>query len=309
MTELPFSKRSRTGKDELALAWLQGQSEFDTQTLAAIKRYAARVKDRLLVNIPNDNGDALIKLLSCGTTDPVKLEEYIRYCNDGYHGNMLAILLDHKSKTVTPQKAEELADKELGIREKDAVDWRTNYRWEQGSSGVTVTRYMGIDEYVRIPQMIDGLPVIRIGKNAFKGNQRLRSIQIPETVQTIMDSAFENCKNLMQIDLPASLKVLGKRAFYNCSSLSCPTILPEGLELIKVNAFSGCSFGELHIPKSVRKMENCMGEYYGHIYFHGTDTRFYVPDLSAMIVHAPMNSYAAKFRDSGVYEAFFLLAD
>ena len=157
--------------------------------------------------------------------------------------------------------------------------------------------------------MIDGLPVIRIGKNAFKGNQRLRSIQIPETVQAIMDSAFENCKNLMQIDLPASLKVLGKRAFYNCSSLSCPTILPEGLELIKVNAFSGCSFGELHIPKSVRKMENCMGEYYGHIYFHGTDTRFYVPDLSAMIVHAPMNSYAAKFQDSSVYEAFFLLAD
>ena len=98
---------------------------------------------------------------------------------------------------------------------------------------------------VVIPSVINKHPVVAIGSSAFKNNQDITKITIPESVTTIKDSAFyglsylsevtfaENCKletieanafavttgagttdRMNSIELPASIKSIGDKAFY-----------------------------------------------------------------------------------------------
>ena len=53
------------------------------------------------------------------------------------------------------------------------------------NKGATVTGYLGTDEKIRIPQMLGGTLVVAIGKEAFKGNQYLTEVDMPDTVTKI----------------------------------------------------------------------------------------------------------------------------
>lgn len=108
-------------------------------------------------------------------------------------------------------------------------------------------------------------------------SDRLKSVELPQSVETISESAFEDCKNLetivlpdtirvigdsafsqnysLKIDkLPDSLKVIGKFAFHDCESIEYLTI-PYGVESIGSNAFDHCtSLINLEIPDSVTSL-------------------------------------------------------
>ncbi|WP_239255859.1 MucBP domain-containing protein [Listeria ilorinensis] len=64
---------------------------------------------------------------------------------------------------------------------------------------------------VVIPDTIDGLPVTKIGSNAFY-DKRLTSVVIPDTVTTIEDAAFE-INSLTEVNLPPNLAYIGNFAF------------------------------------------------------------------------------------------------
>ena len=61
--------------------------------------------------------------------------------------------------------------------------------------------------------------VKRIGRCAFFGCYRLRSVKFNEGLSVIDRSAFANCTGLKEVFIPKSVKTLGEWAFANCTEL------------------------------------------------------------------------------------------
>ena len=118
-------------------------------------------------------------------------------------------------------------------------------------TAITITKYKGKDPLVVIPATMQGLPVKRIGWEAFKGNSNLVAVVIPEGV-TYVDG-FSSCKNLSVAVLPSTLVAIDGAAFRFCSSLTSIN-LPEGLMYIGGSAFKGTGLTSVSLPKSLRLM-------------------------------------------------------
>lgn len=105
-----------------------------------------------------------------------------------------------------------------------------------------------------IPDRIEGIPVARIGKEAFKGSP-LTSVSLPNTLYNIGEGAFASCEDLVRIDLPISLKIVERDAFNSCVSLK-EIILPDGTTHLGAGAFYNCKLLEsVLVPESVRMIE------------------------------------------------------
>lgn len=107
------------------------------------------------------------------------------------------------------------------------------WKYEEQEDGVIITRYIGLDEEVVVPEEISGKPVVRIGEGAFspdrcKGHRYtranealmlLRKVTLPKTITTIECEMFKGCCNLEDVDIPKSIKEIGHFVFTNCSML------------------------------------------------------------------------------------------
>lgn len=71
---------------------------------------------------------------------------------------------------------------------------------------------------IHIPSQLGGLPVTRIGKEAFYVSA-CTSITLPNTLTTLDDHAFSWCRRIKQITLPAETVSIGRNPFYSCSAL------------------------------------------------------------------------------------------
>ena len=69
---------------------------------------------------------------------------------------------------------------------------------------------------IEIPPYHNGLAITGIEANAFKGNEAIKNVILPNTIITIGHSAFEGCKGLESINLPSSVTYLGNEIFKNC---------------------------------------------------------------------------------------------
>ena len=72
--------------------------------------------------------------------------------------------------------------------------------YTQGEDGITITSWDKNDDYtVEIPQSMDGVPVVAIGKEAFKDLRSVYEIILPDSVTSIDASAFIGCASLKSI--------------------------------------------------------------------------------------------------------------
>lgn len=92
---------------------------------------------------------------------------------------------------------------------------------------------------VLIPDTHNGLPVTRIGENAFYDNSNLRSVTIPDSVTSIGSSAFYACKNLTSVTLGNGVTTIDYGAFQRCYRLTSIT-LPATLTSIGRYGFLDC---------------------------------------------------------------------
>ena len=92
---------------------------------------------------------------------------------------------------------------------------------------------------IRIPSVIDGLPVTQIGHYAFFYCRKLSSVILSENTEHIGDGAFGSCDLLTSIDFPDSLRSIGSDAFYSCNSLAA-VFIPAATSTIKESVFSDC---------------------------------------------------------------------
>ena len=102
-----------------------------------------------------------------------------------------------------------------------------------------------------IPREIDGLPVTKIGKNAFELCELLTSVQIPDTVSEIEGRAFIGCGSMLSVTIPETVKNIGNSAFSGCSLLTVVD-WPSSLPVIPSETFVDCSgLKQFNIPDGI----------------------------------------------------------
>lgn len=67
---------------------------------------------------------------------------------------------------------------------------------EQTGSGIRITRMQGLAGEVEIPERIEGVPILAIGRKAFLSKKNLRKVTVPGTVTEVGDWAFAYCDHL-----------------------------------------------------------------------------------------------------------------
>ena len=120
------------------------------------------------------------------------------------------------------------------------------------NGAITITGYSPLlGGTVFIPSTIEGLPVIRIGDNAFASCGSLLNVTIPDTVTAIGDAAFSECFNLAHVTIGSSVTSIGDGAFTWCISLTSLAI-PDSVNTIGDGAFEDCtSLAGVNIPSGV----------------------------------------------------------
>lgn len=83
------------------------------------------------------------------------------------------------------------------------------YKFDKNTQ--TITYYYGPEE-VNIPETIDGIEVLKIGKEVFK-NKNITSIYIPDNIKVIEEEAFMN-NNITKLEIKGEV-IIEDRAFMN----------------------------------------------------------------------------------------------
>ena len=76
------------------------------------------------------------------------------------------------------------------------------------------------DRDIKIKPRYEGKPVTGIADNAFKGNTGIKSVLIPDGVESIGAYAFYGCGYLTKVVIPGSVKSIDSYAFDNCRRIT-----------------------------------------------------------------------------------------
>lgn len=114
----------------------------------------------------------------------------------------------------------ELADGSLYYEIDEERDRRT----------VRITRFQGNSSRLKVPDEIEGLPVVRIDRKAFLSRKNLRRVVLPSTVEEVGDWAFAYCDHLSEVALPYKEIRFGKAIFMECGGLQRVLTEPQASE-------------------------------------------------------------------------------
>lgn len=228
----------------------------------------------------------------------------------------------------TPAEQFSVSEKKIRVIASDGKkESGDNYK-SKDVYGYFITKYSGSDKIVVIPEEIDGVKVIGISANAFKGN--VERVVIPKSVYEIASSAFTQCKHLREVVFFDSLQQVSNSSFpstvstvvLNSQTLPVYAGTAEGsfcikyervrtLNKKKIVVVSGSS--TLNGLDSAKMEENFGGEYavvnYGTN--AGTQMAFYLDVISNyinegdIIIHAPEFTSAAPMGDKTLHWKMF----
>ena len=119
---------------------------------------------------------------------------------------------------------------------------------------VEISKYIGNDDDVTIPDTIDGKKVMSIGRNAFSSCKNLVSVEMSDNITSIGWGSFSACTNLKNVIISNSVISIDKYAFIRCTSLD-NIIIPDSVINIGDFAFDDCeNLNNITIPNSVLKI-------------------------------------------------------
>lgn len=151
----------------------------------------------------------------------------------------LARYCPHLTLRVRRESPAHARAQELGLPFTEVFSPESDFETETLREGCVITKYLGTETDVIVPQVIRGEKVTVIGTAAFHACMQLRSVTLPEGLITLGRSAFYGCGSLQSVLLPGSLTQISWRSFGSCASLMKLTI-PDSVTRIEGGAFDGC---------------------------------------------------------------------
>ena len=149
----------------------------------------------------------------------------------------------------------------------------TDFEYVIEDGRTKITKYVGNEQYITIPDSIEGVPVTEISYYAFEANYDIVSVQIPESVTLIGEDAFMDCSSLAEVNIPEAVTGIDRGAFVACTSLTEITI-PQNVAYVHEEAFTACEgLTTLRILNPDLKYEN-----------------WGLEDLPNLIIYAPEGS-------------------
>lgn len=127
-------------------------------------------------------------------------------------------------------------------------DYGVGFRTDENGN-LTVTSYKGADKDVSIPDEYNDQKVKTVNRSAFKG-QKIKSVTMPDGLETIGDYAFALCTELDLVNIPEGVTKIGQNAFFADFALE-EIEIPESMEIIEMNAFNSTGLKEIIIPANV----------------------------------------------------------
>lgn len=112
-----------------------------------------------------------------------------------------------------------------------------NYKYIIEGGGATVTKYLGTEGAVIIPDTIEGYQVLRIGNSAFYDKDTIGKITLGSYVTSIGDYAFRGCNALGSVSMNDGLKKIGYGAFAYCTALSS-AVIPDSVTILSSDTYS-----------------------------------------------------------------------
>ena len=112
------------------------------------------------------------------------------------------------------------------------------------------------DKVIVVPEKISGSEVVAVSMGAFKENEDVVAIVLPDTVKKIEGTSFLDCGNLKYVYFGSGLKETGDMIFNFCKNIE-KVEFPDGIEKIGgLIAFNCTSLKEIVIPASATDIPN-----------------------------------------------------
>ena len=114
------------------------------------------------------------------------------------------------------------------------------------------TKYMGPwFSCTNIEEVVFENELEKIEDMAFSRCAKLKTLEIPHTVNYIGNMAFSECVELKTLEIPSTVNYIGKQAFRYCTNLTNITI-PEGITEIYESTFEMCdSLHSVTLPETI----------------------------------------------------------
>jgi uncharacterized repeat protein (TIGR02543 family) len=236
--------------------WID-QVEFLQSPVVATAQASAICEDGATLNgMVNPNGSPTTAIFEYGTTTAYGAAVNVELSPDnGTWPQMVSSAVSGlQAGTIYHYRITATNGGGVGIGE-DMTFEPVPYDYEIMAGEITITRYTGTGGAVGIPGTINGIPVARIGMDAFYDCDELVSVTIPPGIREIGSYAFCDCQNLAAVDIAGGLMSIEQGAFQGCIALTSIN-LPVGLYRIGDTAFNYCTaLTSMVIPASVEYIE------------------------------------------------------
>ena len=183
------------------------------------------------------------------------------------------ILLGTETLAAEPARTRQRESKEaLEAFEKTVPLTEADFEYEltEDGNGIRLTKYLGKEKRIRIPEEIEEIPVVEMADNLFPrdyGHEGWYSdsdskvqpevVYIPNSVEKIC--TFQENNNLKFIRLPEHLKEIPSETFYNCQALK-EIYIPDSVKSIGNNAFHSSGLISIDFPDETKFKSS----YYGN---------------------------------------------
>ena len=227
--------------------------EYKKKYITYLHRNAAIIIP-VLINV----GDitTISMLAGVGAIPPENISKYIELANTHHHTEVMAILLDNQNNT---QGQDSFPTIELDFN-KPAGDWITQ---ENEDGTLIITKYLGKNQNVMIPSIIDGKKVKSVEGYSigslklsvfFRNKDLVQSVIIEEGIEELGERTFLECANMKSVVIPGSAIKISKQAFSGCKSLTS-IVIPDNVEAIGEGSFEDCSsLLSIQIPTTIKEI-------------------------------------------------------
>lgn len=112
--------------------------------------------------------------------------------------------------------------------------------YEMVKTGWKITRiHSSAGTHIKIPQLIDNIPVVELGSNIFEGIfHQPEQVMLPDTIERFYEQTFKYADRLRHVNIPPMVTEIPALCFYGCYKINNLNL--SNITKIGSNAFEDC---------------------------------------------------------------------